>query len=701
MSEHRAQNLNQNLRRLLRPRHIAVLGGRDAEVVAGECKRIGYEGPFWPVNPTRETIGGFPCFRTVEDLPEAPDAVFVAVPRDQAISSLRTLSKMGAGGAVCYTAGFGEIGDDGAAYESELIRAAGDMALVGPNCYGVINYRDKVALWPFAHGGRFTGRGAAIITQSGMLSSDLTMSQRSLPMSYMVSLGNQAVLKIDDFIDCFADMPEVSAIGLHVEGIRDSQLFEAAALKALENNIPIVALKTGTSRIGGELTISHTGSLSGTDEVYDALFDRLGIIRVDEPSLLLETLKFITVAGIPAGPRLAGLACSGGGATMLADGAEKLGLDLPRPGAGAGKRLREMLPLTATVSNPLDYTTPIWGMPDKTEPVFSTMFDDGYDAAVIVQDYPAAGLDESKPYYRNDSISFLNAAKAHGIPGAVCSTIAENLDTETRDFLIGHGIAPMQGIGDCLKSIASAVRYGQRRQVILASPPPPLHRPVRQESTNPVPLDEDVSKKMLAEAGIAVPESLFTEGDLPPTLPRSLSYPLALKMVSPDLPHKSEMGAVILNITDREMLEASVYQMKSDVSRHAPTARQKGFLIETMVSGVVAELMVSLRRDPVFGILLTIATGGVLVEILDDAATLILPAGREEMDRAISKLAVSRIIDGYRGAPSGDRGAVLNLIHDLAGMMMRDERIDLIEINPLFVLADGVVAVDAVITLSN
>lgn len=701
MSTQRAHNL----RRLLRPRHIAVLGGRDAEVVAGECKRIGYDGPFWPVNPTRETIGGFPCFRSVEDLPEAPDAVFVAVPRDQAISSLRTLNEMGAGGAVCYTAGFGEIGDDGAAYETALIQAAGDMALVGPNCYGVINYRDKVALWPFAHGGKFTGRGAAIITQSGMLSSDLTMSQRSLPMSYMVSLGNQAVLKIDDFISCFAEMPEVSAIGLHVEGIRDSRLFEAAALKALENNIPIVALKTGTSRIGSELTVSHTGSLSGTDEVYDALFDRLGIIRVDEPSLMLEVLKFITVAGIPDGSALAGLACSGGGATMLADNAEKLGLSLPRPSAKVAKDLRELLPLTATVSNPLDYTTPIWGMPEKTEPVFSTLFSDGYDAAVIVQDYPAAGLDESKPYYRNDSISFLNASKAHGMPGAVCSTIAENLDAETRDFLIERGIAPMQGIGDCLKSIAAAVQYGQRRQDILAAPPPPLHSPLEPSSGNAVQLDEVASKKLLADAGLPVPEALFIEGDLPPnfsqSLPQSLNYPLALKMVSPDLPHKSEMGAVALNIKDRAMLEASILKMKDDVSRHAPTARQKGFLIEPMVSGLVAEIMVSLRRDPVFGLLLTIASGGVLVEILNDAKTVILPTSRGEIDRAISTLAISQLIDGYRGAPAGDRDAVLTFILDLAAIMTRDERIDLIEINPLFILADGVVAVDAVVTVKD
>jgi len=691
----------ENLRRLLRPRHIAVLGGRDAEVVAGECRRIGYEGPFWPVNPKRETIGGFPCFRRIEDLPEAPDAVFIAVPREQAIESLETLSRMGAGGAVCYTAGFGEIGGDGAELEDALIKAAGEMALVGPNCYGLINYADKVALWPFAHGGRFTGRGAAIITQSGMLSSDLTMSQRSLPMSYMVSLGNQAVLKIDDFIDCFAELPEVSAIGVHIEGIRDSRRFEAAALKALARNIPIVALKTGTSAIGSELTISHTGSLSGADEAYDAFFDRLGIIRVAEPSAMLEVLKFITVAGVPGGPRLAGLACSGGGATMLADHAEKLGLDLPRPTTRAGEKLRSMLPLTATVSNPLDYTTPIWGMPEKTEPVFSAMFADGYDAAVIIQDYPAAGLDESKPFYRHDSISFIKATKSHGLPGAVCSTIAENLDAETRDFLIEHGIAPMQGIGDCLKAIAAATRYGRKRQEILAAPPPPLKLAARFDGDTSTTLDEAAAKEMLAAAGIAVPEGVFIALDLPAELPSSLAWPLAVKMVSPDLPHKSEMGAVMLGIRDRQQLEEAMASIREAVSSKAPAARQKGFLIEAMVPDRVAELLVSLRRDPVFGMLLTVASGGVMVELLGDAATLILPASPAAIKEAIESLAVARIMEGYRGAAPGDQEALIAAILALAEMMMADDRIELIEVNPVFVRPTGVVAVDALITLKG
>ena len=239
-----------NLERLLRPRHVAVIGGRDAEVVARECARIGFSGPFWPVNPRRDAIGGHACLASVDDLPEAPDAVFLAVPKEAAIETLTKLDAMGAGGVVCYTAGFGETGADGARDEARLIVAAGDLALVGPNCYGLINYVDRVALWPFAHGGVCPGHGAAIITQSGMLSSDFTMSQRAVPFAYMVSAGNQTVLRLEDFVDVFADRPEVRAFGLHIEGLKDVAAFERAALRALAGGLDAGILRRHGGRHG-------------------------------------------------------------------------------------------------------------------------------------------------------------------------------------------------------------------------------------------------------------------------------------------------------------------------------------------------------------------------------------------------------------------------------------------------------------------
>ena len=514
----------RNLERLLRPRHIAIIGGQEAEVVAGECARIGYQGQLWPVNPHRSAIGGHRCFASVDDLPAPPDAAFIAVARDAAIDTTRRLGRMGAGGAVCYTAGFAETGEEGAGYEAALVEAAGELALVGPNCYGVINYLDRVALWPFAHGGDCPGYGAAIITQSGMLASDLTMSQRSVPFAFMVSAGNQSVLTLEDFIDVLSGYSGVRAIGLHIEGIRDVARFSDAVLRALERHIPVVALKTGTSEIGARLTISHTGSLSGTDDLYQALFRRLGIIRVATPAQMLETLKFLCVAGLPEGNRLAGFTCSGGSAAMLADYAETIGLAFPAPGERVADALAQCLPHTATVSNPLDYTTPIWGIPERTRPVFETMFRESYHAAVLVQDYPLAGLDESKPSYINDAQAFIAETRAANVPAAVCSTLPENIDRDTREMLIAHAVAPMQGIRETLDAIAGAVWYGRRRQQLQGD----RFRPaaVATKGGSGMVVDEWKAKTRLRSAGVHTPEGCVASGEDAPAAAAALGFPL-------------------------------------------------------------------------------------------------------------------------------------------------------------------------------
>lgn len=688
----------QNLLRLLKPRHVALIGGRDAVTVAGELARIGYPGPVWPVNSGRREIGGHPCFARIEDLPEPPDAVFLAIPREAAIEAVATLERIGAGGAVCYAAGFGESGPEGDEAEARLVAAAGDLALVGPNCYGVLNYIDRVALWPFAHGGDGPGHGAAIITQSGMLSSDLTMSQRSVPFAYMISAGNQSVLTLEDFTDVLAEQPEVRAIGLHIEGLKDIPRFERAALKALERGVPIVALKTGSSRIGSRLTISHTGSLSGTDDLYQALFDRLGIIRVTNPAQLLETLKFLCIAGIPKGNRVAGFTCSGGGATMLADHGERIGLDFPQPSATVAAELRRLLPPTATVSNPLDYTTPIWGLRERTAPVFAAALRDPHDAALIVQDYPLAGLDESRPHYLSDAESFIDAASAAGLPVAVCSTLPENLDRETREMLAARGVAPMQGLHEALNAIAGAAWHGRRRGEILERGLEPLVAAPLPDTAETI--DEAAGKEHLRAAGLPVPEGTVATGAEAPRAAGRLGFPVALKMVSAGVAHKSEAGAVRLGLRDASAVEAAVADMRTDVTAHDPAAVTDRFLVERMERTPVAELLISVRADPQFGLAMTIASGGVLVELIDDAVTLLLPASRAELAAALASLKVSRLLDGYRGRPAVDRDAVVDALQRLACYATAHREIAEIEINPLFVLPAGVVAVDVLMRVA-
>ena len=689
----------ENFKRLLKPRHIAFIGGRYAIIAINEARRRGFAGKMFAVNPKRSDLEGVACVASIEDLPVAPDAVYLAIPADHVVDALRSLAAIGTGGVVCFSAGFKEAGNN--QKEKDLVDATGDMALIGPNCYGIINYIDNSALWSFEHGGWSPGYGAAIITQSGMFSSDITMSQRSLPLAYMVSAGNQAVLGPEDFLEFFADDPAVRAIGLHLEGLQNIAKFERAAVKALSKGKPVVVLKTGSSAIGSELTVSHTGSLSGSAELYEALFQRAGIISVTNPSQLLETLKLLCIVGAPKGKRVVGFTCSGGGATMLADHAEKIDLVFPVVDPKQENELSALLPDIATVSNPLDYTTPIWGQAEMTYPVFAKAISAiEADTAVLVQDYPAAGLDDSKGFYRADAIAFAEATQEKGLPAIICATLPENMDLETRQLLIAKGVAPMQGIHETLNAIRDSANWREARSRILSEKleyllpgRPSVERRVLSESESKewlkrnnfkVPKGRSVSQKKLCEAAIEV------------------GYPVALKMISAQLAHKTEAGAVVLNLIDEHSLNLAVEKMKIDVTAYDAKAVSELFLVEAMSQNPLAELIINMRQDPQFGAALVIGSGGVLVELLADSVTLLLPTTPVEIIRAIKSLRVGRLLEGFRGRPVADISKLADEIYKLAITYQENiETIAEIEINPLFVYQNEVLAIDALIQVSN
>ncbi|MFK7800368.1 MAG: CoA-binding protein, partial [Anaerolineae bacterium] len=283
----------QSIHRLLRPKTIAVIGGSWAASVIEQCDKIGYTGEIWPVNPKKETMGGRRCFPDVGSLPAAPDAAFIGVKRELTPKVVAELNEMGAGGAICFAAGFAETGEPvGLALHQELLDAMGEMAIVGPNCYGVLNYLDGVTLWPDEQGGKRIEKGVAIITQSGNISISMSMQQRNLPLAYLIASGNQAGVTTPEYVDALLDDERVNAIGLHMEGVDDIGAFSRAAVKALVKKVPIVILKTGASEVGSAIAQSHTSSLAGSDEMYGAFFERYGIVRVHTIPELLETLKF-------------------------------------------------------------------------------------------------------------------------------------------------------------------------------------------------------------------------------------------------------------------------------------------------------------------------------------------------------------------------------------------------------------------------
>jgi len=693
------QRQHQNLWRLLNPRHIAFIGGADADFGARQCAEL-FDGPVWGVNPRRETLGGLPCYRSVLDLPEAPDAVFLATPRSAAIGVIRQLSQMGAGGAVCYTAGYGELGAEGQAAEQALIEAAGDCALVGPNCYGMINYTNGATLWPFGAGKQRCDKGVALVMQSGMIPANMTMNDRSVPISYVISAGNQAMMTIEDYIDLLVDEPKVSAIGLYIEGIRDIGKFASASIRALQANKPLVVLKAGSSDLGSRLTLSHTGSLAGTDQAFHALFDQLGIIRVDAPVALLETLKFLSVSGIPRGRRVAAFSCSGGDAALLADYCHKVGLELPQPSAQVREKLTALLPDIATVSNPLDYTTPLWGNTEVMPRVFGALMEDGYDAAVVVQDFPPPHIHADNTPYRNDANSFIQACNTHRIPGAVTSDLPENIDQESREIMIAQGVTPLQGIDTGLSALAQACRYGIRREQITrhgeATGFVPIDIP--EDSTDSHTLDEWQAKQLISAAGVDIPAGrLCSTGDAVHCADE-LGYPVVLKGACSGLLHKSELGAVKLDLQNSTAVKEAIDEIQASVKKAKPDLELDRFLVESMLGDVLGELLVGVNTDPQFGQLMVLAGGGIWVELMEDSITLLLPTTRERVLEALEGLKCFALLQGFRGKPSCDLDLLLDAILSIARFAQSNrERLLELDVNPLMIGEHRVVAADVMI----
>ena len=372
--------------------------------------------------------------------------------------------------------------------------------------------------------------------QSGMLPANMIMNDRSVPVSIVISAGNQAVLTIEDYIDVLLDDPAVTAIGLYIEGIKSVQKFADAAIKAINANKPVVVLKAGRSSLGSQISVSHTGSLSGTDEAFQALFDQFGMIRVESPVEMMETLKFLSVSGAPKGRRLAAFTCSGGDAAMVADYCARVGLELTQPSLATSENLAELLPDIATVSNPLDYTTPLWGNTEIMPKVFQTMIADDYDAAVVIQDFPRANIHADNTHYRNDAKSFMQACNELEIPGAVCSDLPENIDRESREIMMAGRITPLQGLDAGLDAIANACRYGIARSQILSADGPPAFDMIATPDADGAYriVDEWQGKQRLYAAGLDIPvatgENLYTPADFTRFLRRD-----AVDIVQPDL----------------------------------------------------------------------------------------------------------------------------------------------------------------------
>lgn len=656
-----------DLTRLLKPRSVALIGGSWALNVKAQLQRLGFRGAVWPVHPQGR-------FKAVADLPEAPDAAFIAVNRRATVEVTRALAARGAGGAICFASGFQEAGADGAGLQDALVAAAGTMPLLGPNCYGLVNYLDAVALWPDVHGGHRIDTGVALITQSSNILINMSMQQRGVPLAYLIAVGNSAQIGLPEVITALDADPRVTALGLHIEGFGDAAAFHTACSAC---RTPILALKTGETDAAKALTLSHTASLSGSDDVASAFLDRCGVGRVRSLEGLLEGLKVLHQGGPLGGMSLASVSCSGGEASLMADCARRFGFDFP---SLEGLDIAASLNPLVQVSNPFDYHTFDWGNAQALTPAFTRVLAGRQALTLFVLDWPKEGVGDTSGF-ETTVAAILDAKQASPARAALLASYPENMPEALAKRLLDAGLIPLCGMQAGLEGVRAAV-LPPKGDFLAQRLTPDLHH------QRPTLLDEIQAKAQLRAAGLDSPlgHRLTSAEDA-----RALGAgPWVFKAVDAKLAHKSEVGGVLLDVSD----PVRAYQQ---LARLSPVV-----LAEQKISDAVAELIVGYAQDPVVGGHLMIGAGGVLAELLDDTALLLLPFTQAEAQAALDRLKISKVLAGYRGKPAAHRASLVATLMQVQTLVL-NESLGLLEldINPLMVTPSRAVVADALMVLQR
>ena len=679
------------LERVLRPKSIAAIGGLQAGRVVEQCKLMGYEGDIWPVHPTKAEVHGVPAYKSVADLPGAPDAAFIGVNRHLTIEIVKELRDLGCGGGVCFAAGFLEADETGGELQAELIAAAGDMPVLGPNCYGYINYADGALLWPDQQGGKRldTGQsGVAIIAQSSNIAINFTMQKRGLPLAYVFTVGNQALVGISELALNLLEDPRVTTLGIYIEGFDSIEAFETLARKSRELNKPVVVYKVGKSEQAQAAVMSHTASLVGSHAVSSAFLERNGFGQADSIPVFLETLKLLHLHGPLNGYRVSSMSCSGGEASIIADSAEKRKVYFPELDSSQKAVLQETLGPLVAIANPLDYHTYCWGHREVMEATYSAMTAIGFDMNYLILDFPhPTRCDDWEWHIAVDA--FEKALQDNQAKGAFVVGMAENIPEEYTDNYSARGIVSFYGIDEALQATEIAADIGIAWQQDLPTPVIQLHG-VGDDRTM---LDEASAKLTLSDSGVPIPAGGRVDSVAAAVeLANKLGFPVVLKALG--IAHKTEHNAVRLNLFSAEAIEQTAIEL---------FVLSDQLYLETMKPSLV-ELIVGVTRDPQFGLVLTIGSGGILVELLKDVKTLLMPARREAIETAVRTLKCAPLLNGYRGKPAADIDATVAAILAIqdyaithAGSLIE------LEVNPLLIGAqgEGVFAADALIVLEE
>ncbi len=719
------------LARLLRPRTLAALGGKEAAQVVRQCKAMNYQGSIFPIHPTKKEVHGIRCYPSLESLPCAPDATFLGVNHRLTVDLTRQLKAMGAGGAVSYASGFseaqGEIAD-GSSLQKQLLEAAGDMPLLGPNCYGFVNCLDRVVIWPDQHAGEACDKGVAILTQSSNIAMNMSMQKRAVPLAFFTSLGNQAQTGMLELAQALLEDERITAIGLVIEGISEIERLENLAVRARDLRKPLVALKVGQSEQARQAALSHTASLSGSFEATQAALHRLAIGQVRTLPVLMETLKLLHTHGALEDARLSSMSCSGGEAALIADHAHaRRKARFPALSPQQRSRVKSTLSTMVAAANPLDYHTFIWADRNALTKTFSAMLACPFDLHLLVCDFPHAE--------RCSDVDWIHAAEAlekavetTGARAAVIATLHENLQENWARRFLEKGIAPLHGMQEAFDAIETAADIGARWKEWRKEKQRPFFLNAKKENAQenkeenkeenkgatPIPhlWDEFRAKKLLQEHGIEVPRGeIVSSAAEACAFQKRVGGAVVLKVLG--IAHKSDIDALALNLNSESAISAAfrkLEELSPKESHKAETRREEathqGLLVEQMVEGSLCELLLGITRDEQFGLMLTIAWGGKLVELMRERIVLPLPILREEVEAALRSLSVLRLLEGYRGSKRGDVASLLTLCERMSQFAEGNaERLVELDVNPVVVCSEesrgGAVALDALLRTLN
>lgn len=688
----------QNLKKMLNPKNIVFIGSKNViEQGLNNCKKLNFQGEIFAVNKNVINIDGVISVKNILDLPITPDIAFIAIKGENAVKVISELNNIGTYGCVVYAAGFSEIGNN--KLHKDLISAAGDMALIGPNCYGFINYLDGIPLWPDHFGSTQVNSGVAIISQSGNLTFNITLNDRELPIAYIFDIGNQAVIDMADLISVLCEDPRVKAIGLHIEGLANVEKFINASKVAMQKSIPIVAFKTGISEKGSQLTMSHTSSLAGSDDLYDALFKRLNICRVQSLPAFLETLKLFSVTGKITGKNIGVLTVSGGESAIVADIVEKKGFELPDLSESQKTEIQLLMAGFEHVSNPLDYNMSLWGDEHKLATCFTSFMNNQFDVTLLVLDY----LDKEGVNYDLWEITikaFIRASKFKKTKAIVISVLPEGLPESFRKRLIENDITPLQGITDGFEAVKNVAEFYQYEKEILSAPSYLLLPEHTISEHNCVVLNEWEGKKELKTFGVNIPKGKIVTLSDEQLITGEMKAPFVLKILDSGIAHKSDVGGVRLYLQNEEEIKDAMLQMSVSLSNQIHYDGEMQFLLEEMVLGSVAELNIGIKRDEQFGLALIISLGGELVNLMNDSVPLLLPTNRDEILNALQSLKGFQLLTGFRGRQIGDIESVIDMAQLLAHYAETKRNLLLeMDVNPILVLPEGqgAVAVDSLI----